>query len=116
MERTRQRPSTIKTVGVTTATAVVGAVALSVVAKGVWVIVGTLAAPPVAMTVGAISGGALGWNFMRRPTQSSTEGEPSKMDAPEEDAVLSRGSTDDSATAKTATEVDESAELGDESS
>jgi hypothetical protein len=49
----------------TVAAAVVGGVTVAAVAKGVMAVVATLATPPVAVTVGALAGGALGWSFVQ---------------------------------------------------
>ncbi|MEZ4868146.1 MAG: helix-hairpin-helix domain-containing protein [Caldilineaceae bacterium] len=63
-ERVQERPDEVKTWGVTAGGAVVGAVALNTVTSGVLAILSALATPPVALTVGAVGGGYLGWNYM----------------------------------------------------
>lgn len=65
VEKAKEQPDDVKTWGVTAGGAIVGAVALTAVASGVLAVLATLAAPPVALTVGAIGGGVLGWNYMR---------------------------------------------------
>lgn len=65
VEKAKEQPDNVKTWGATAGGAVVGAVALTAVASGVLAVLATLAAPPVALTVGAIGGGLLGWNYMR---------------------------------------------------
>ncbi len=64
VEKGKEQPEEVKTWGVTAGGAVVGAVAVAAVAKGVVAILATLASPPVALTVGAVGGGIWGWNFM----------------------------------------------------
>ena len=61
----KQQPPEVQLWGVVAAAAVVGGVVIAVGAKGVLAVVGTLAAPPVALTVGALGGGFLGWSFMQ---------------------------------------------------
>ena len=39
-------------------------VALTAAASGILAVVATLAAPPIALTIGAVGGGLLGWNYM----------------------------------------------------
>ena len=65
IEAGKQQPEERKLWGVTLAAAVAGSVALAAVSKGVLAIVGTLAATPVALTVGALPGGAVGWSLMQ---------------------------------------------------
>lgn len=65
IETVNQQPEERKVWGVTIAAAVAGGVALAAVSKGVLAIVGTLAATPVALTVGALAGGAVGWSLMQ---------------------------------------------------
>lgn len=59
------QPDDVKLWGVTAGSALLGGVTVAAVAKGVVAIVATLANPPVALTVGAIAGGALGWSYMQ---------------------------------------------------
>ncbi len=63
----KQQPEQVRTWGVTAGAALAGAVALTAVAKGVLAVVGTLATPPVALSIGALAGGVLGWSFMQKP-------------------------------------------------
>jgi hypothetical protein len=65
IETGKQQPEERKLWGVTIAAAVAGGVALAAVSKGVLAVVGTLAATPVALTVGALAGGAVGWSLMQ---------------------------------------------------
>ena len=70
----QQQPEERKVWGVTIAAAVVGGLALAAVSKGVLAVVGTLAAPPVALTVGALAGGAVGWSLMQtQPTEAAAD-------------------------------------------
>lgn len=64
VEKGKEQPEEVKTWGITVGGAVVGAVAVAAIAKGVVAILATLASPPVALTVGAVGGGIVGWNFM----------------------------------------------------
>ena len=69
VEQGQEQPDDVKTWGVTIGAAAVGAVTLTAVAKGVVAVLSTIASPPVALTIGALGGGALGWNYMHnRPT------------------------------------------------
>lgn len=68
----KSQPAEVKTWGVTGAAAVGGALALAAVAQGVLAIIATIANPPVALAVGALAGGALGWSFMQK-SQAATE-------------------------------------------
>lgn len=67
----KQQPDGVKTWGVTATAAVVGGVALAAGTQGLLAILATLAAPPVALTVGAIGGGILGWLYMERERGTS---------------------------------------------
>lgn len=68
----KQPPSEVQLWGVVAAAAVVGGVAVAASAKGILAIVGTLALPPVALTVGAVGGGFLGWRFIHNQTADAT--------------------------------------------
>ncbi|MFN8495320.1 MAG: hypothetical protein U0350_47420 [Caldilineaceae bacterium] len=61
----KQQPAPVQTWGITAAAAVGGALVLAATAQGVLAILATLAAPPVALTVGAIGGGLAGWSYMQ---------------------------------------------------
>lgn len=69
IERGKAQPEEVKTWGVTAAAGLGGAMAVVAVAKGVAAVVATLANPPVAFTVGALGGGALGWSWMQKQGQ-----------------------------------------------
>lgn len=71
MEKGKEQPAEVKTLGVTAGGAVVGAVTVAAVAKGVVAILSTLAAPQVALTVGAVGGGVLGWTWMKEQRQNA---------------------------------------------
>lgn len=64
----KQQPPEVQLWGAVAAAAVVGGVVVAAGAKGVLAVVGTLAVPPVALTVGALGGGFLGWSFMQKQT------------------------------------------------
>lgn len=68
----QQQPPAVQLWGVAGAAAVVGGVVLAASAKGILAIAGTLASPPIALTVGAIGGGVMGWTFMQKRTASAT--------------------------------------------
>ena len=75
----KQQPENVQHWGVTAAAALVGALALTAVAKGVLGVVGTLANPPVALTVGALGGGLFGWSFMQGRTQPQASDAPATL-------------------------------------
>ncbi|MEZ4662630.1 MAG: helix-hairpin-helix domain-containing protein [Caldilineaceae bacterium] len=64
-ETLQEQPEDVKVWGVTAGSALVGAVAVNATARGVIAILATLASPPVALTVGAVGGGYLGWTYLR---------------------------------------------------
>jgi hypothetical protein len=59
------QPKHVKLWGVTAGSALVGGVAVAALAKGVVTVLATLATPPVALSLGAAAGGALGWSYMQ---------------------------------------------------
>lgn len=71
IETGKQQPEERKLWGVTIAAALVGGVALAAVSKGVLAVIGTLAATPVALTVGALAGGAVGWSLMQNQPETA---------------------------------------------
>ena len=70
----KQQPPQVQLWAGTAAAAVVGGIAVAAVAKGVLAVVALLSAPPIAFTVGALGGGALGWSLMQQsqPAASPT--------------------------------------------
>lgn len=68
----QQQPPEVQLWGVVGAAAVVGGVVVAAGAKGILAIVATLASPPIALTIGALGGGAIGWAFMQNQTASAT--------------------------------------------
>lgn len=82
VELGKSQPSEVKTWGVTGGAAVVGALTLAAVAQGVLAVLATLANPPVALAVGAVAGGALGWSLMQQPKATNesavTENSPTE--------------------------------------
>ncbi|MEZ4734821.1 MAG: hypothetical protein R3E79_47620 [Caldilineaceae bacterium] len=69
----KSQPPEVQTWGVTGGAAVVGALAVAAAAKGILAVVAVVANPPVALAVGALAGGAVGWSFMQKsqPTAES---------------------------------------------
>lgn len=65
LERVSVQPVAVKTWGVTAGSALIGATAMAVSAQGVLALATLLAMPPLAVTVGALGGGLLGWRYMR---------------------------------------------------
>lgn len=76
VELGKQPSPAVKAWGVTAATAAAGGITLAVAAKGVLAIVGMLAAPPVALTVGALGGGVLGWRYLQHQSPAVTTSQP----------------------------------------
>lgn len=68
----RQSPE-VRLWGAVAASAIVGSVVVAAGAKGALVVLGMLASTPVALTIGALGGGALGWSFMQNQTASATD-------------------------------------------
>lgn len=66
MGSVKERPDDVKVWGVAAGSAVIGAVAVNAAARGVIAILGTLASTPVALTVGAVGGGYLGWTYLQK--------------------------------------------------
>lgn len=66
MDSIKEQPDDIKVWGVAAGSAVVGAVAVNAAARGVIAILGTLTSTPVALTVGAVGGGYLGWTYLQK--------------------------------------------------
>lgn len=73
LETGRQQPPEVQLWGIVAASAIVGGIAVAATAKGLLAILGTLASPPVALTIGALGGGALGWSFMQSQNPEATE-------------------------------------------
>lgn len=80
LERGKEQPDEVKQWGVTAAAGVGGALAVAAVSKGVLAILSTLASPPVALTVGAIGGGALGWNWIKQQTKDAGDSSAATAD------------------------------------
>lgn len=77
IERGKQQPEEVKTWGITAAAGVAGALAVTAVAKGVLAVAATIANPPVALAVGAVGGGVLGWSFMQKQAETTDTEETS---------------------------------------
>ncbi|MEZ4735971.1 MAG: hypothetical protein R3E79_53455 [Caldilineaceae bacterium] len=73
VERAQQQPPEVQLWGVVAVSAVAGGIVVAAGAKGLLAVVGTLAVPPVALTVGALGGGILGWSFMQNQTAATAE-------------------------------------------
>lgn len=80
LQKGKEQPEEVKTWGITAGGAVVGAIVVTAAAKGVLSVLATLAAPPVALTVGALGGGALGWNYLHNQ-RSAKPPEPTSSEA-----------------------------------
>jgi hypothetical protein len=63
----KSQPPEVKIWGITGGAAVVGAMTVAALARAVLVIVATVANPPVAVAVGAVAGGIVGWSLMQKP-------------------------------------------------
>ena len=68
----KAQPPEVQTWGVTGGAALVGAMALTAIAKGVLAVVATVANPPVALAVGALAGGVIGWSLMQKAQPAAT--------------------------------------------
>ena len=62
----RSQPEEVQMWSVIAGTAIVGALAVAAVAKGVVSVFAAVASPPVALAVGAVAGGALGWSLTKK--------------------------------------------------
>lgn len=60
----------LSTWAVTAASAAAGAVVLNIAAPTIVALLATIAAPPVALTLGAVGGGAAGWRYMNGRNES----------------------------------------------
>ncbi|MCX6044241.1 MAG: hypothetical protein NT075_03960 [Chloroflexi bacterium] len=67
----KQQPAEVQTWGAAAAGAVVGGLVVAASAQAVLAIVTMLAAPPVALTIGALGGGAVAWSFMQNRVSPS---------------------------------------------
>ena len=68
VELGKSQPEQVQVWGITAGAALVGALAVAAAAKGTLAVIGTLANPPVAFTLGAVAGGALGWSYIHKAT------------------------------------------------
>ena len=92
VETGQQQPESVALWGATAGGAVVGAVALTVAASGILAVVATLAAPPVALTIGAIGGGLLGWNYMHSRQMTPPTFTPPDASVPGEATLVAEAS------------------------
>ena len=82
VDSAQQQPPAVQKWGVVAASAVVGGLAVAASAKGILAVVSILAAPPVALSVGAVTGGALGWSYMQGKFQAPGEQTATTVEAP----------------------------------
>lgn len=80
LERGKGQPEEVKQWGITAAAGIGGALAVAALSKGVLAIVATLASPPVALTVGAVGGGALGWNWIQKQNKAAADSSDAAVD------------------------------------
>lgn len=64
-EKAKAQPQELKTWEITAGGALVGAVTMAKAGPGLLALLTLLAAPPVAVTVGALGGGWVGWRYLR---------------------------------------------------
>jgi len=69
----KEQPDDVKTWGVAAAAGLAGALGIAAVTKGVLAIVATIANPFVAVPIGAVGGGALGWSYMQTQSEGTAE-------------------------------------------
>ena len=73
MDVAKDQPSDLKHWGVAAGSAVVGAVAVNAAARGMVAILAVMASPPIALTLGAVGGGYLGWSYLQK-RQAAAQG------------------------------------------
>jgi len=76
LKQVQDQPQEVKTWGAAAGGAVVGALAVAGAANGILALLSTLAAPPVALTIGAIGGGVLTWNYVQQQVASKSHNTP----------------------------------------
>jgi len=69
----KDQPEDVKLWGVAGAAGIAGALGIAAVTKGVLAVVATVANPFVAVPVGAIGGGMLGWSYMKANGNGAAE-------------------------------------------
>jgi hypothetical protein len=90
----KQQPEQVQTWGLTAAAAVAGALALAATAQGLLALLATLAAPPVALTIGAVGGGLAGWSFIQNQKAADATRQADLVGESEMAAVAQTGETD----------------------
>ena len=75
----RKAQSYAKTWGILVGGAVVGAVTVNATAHSILALLGLLASPPVAVTVGMLSGGLLGWRYMQQQEENASSTVPTAI-------------------------------------
>ena len=107
IDRGKEQPEEVKAWGLIAGSGVAGALAVTAGAKGLLAVVGLLANPPVALAVGAIGGGALGWSYIQKQAQAAeadnVSAEPLTF-ATKTDAAATEGTSAASAEAHDASE------------
>lgn len=89
LEKGKKQPDEVKAWGLAAGGAVVGALALAATAKSVVAVLATIASPPVAISVGAVGGGLLGWNYVHKYRSAGESGETfATMESPETEATI----------------------------
>lgn len=69
----KNQPGPVKLWAVTAGSAVAGGVLMAATANGMVALLATLASPPVALAVGALVGGAMGWVYMQPHAENGEE-------------------------------------------
>lgn len=78
-QKEKAQSGDFKTWGMTAGSALVGAVMVATTTQGILSLLALLATPPVALTVGALSGGFMGWNYMRQRQMSDAGARPTTV-------------------------------------
>lgn len=82
VDAAQQQPPEVQKWGVIAASAVVGGLVVAAGAKGFLAVISVIAAPPVALSAGAVAGGALGWSYMQGKFQATGEPTTTTPEAP----------------------------------
>lgn len=69
LDTAQQQPPEVQKWSIVAASAVAGGLVVAASAKSVLTIVSVIAAPPVALSVGAVAGGVLGWRYRQGKLQ-----------------------------------------------
>lgn len=121
--KVQTQPDAVKTWSVTAGSALVGALTLAATANGVLAILAALAAPPVALAVGAVGGGLLGWRYMHNqqapqpaatPADATLVADPATKGAMVVETLVDPTAIDPTAIDPTTVEPAEIAQTGDD--